>query len=161
MSSVWIRQIITAFWQGVFILKDEVKVECQSEWARGQSWNTVIVGSNHIRGMDVFPHFLSMLSCTWLVGFLFLRRRWNFACRLPTKGCNIRAKYFIALLDSLKQRLASKHGGNLSKIILFLQDNVGPQKAAIHTRNWQIFTLMFSNTRPTRLIWPLWTLHLS
>jgi hypothetical protein len=39
----------------------------------------------------------------------------------------IPAKHYIALLDKLKQRLVSK----LSKGILFLQDNAGPDKADI------------------------------
>jgi hypothetical protein len=45
----------------------------------------------------------------------------------------------------------------LSKAIMFLQDNVAPQKVAITHQNLQILTLKFRNTRPTHLIWPLRT----
>jgi hypothetical protein len=59
------------------------------------------------------------------------------------KGATITAKYYIALLDKLKQQLVSKCRGKLLKGILFLQDNAAPHKAAITHRNWQIFTLKF------------------
>jgi hypothetical protein len=56
------------------------------------------------------------------------------------RGATITVKYYVGLLDEMKQQLVSKHRGKLSKGILFLQDNAAPHKAAIHTRNWQIFT---------------------
>ena len=37
------------------------------------------------------------------------------------------AKYYIALFDIFKQQLVSKHGGKLSKEILFLQENSASQ----------------------------------
>jgi hypothetical protein len=40
------------------------------------------------------------------------------------------AKYYVELLNKLKQQLVSKRGGKLSGGILFLQDNSGPHKAA-------------------------------
>jgi histone-lysine N-methyltransferase SETMAR len=55
----------------------------------------------------------------------------NFACRLPGKSVTITAKYFIALLDKLKQQLVSKRRGKLSKGILFLPDNAALHKATI------------------------------
>jgi hypothetical protein len=45
------------------------------------------------------------------VGVCLLGQKWNFACKLPGRGCN--------------------HHGKLSKGILFLQDNAAPHKAAI------------------------------
>jgi hypothetical protein len=50
--------------------------------------------------------------CTCLLG-----QRWNFACRLPGKGCN--------------HQLISKRWGKLLKGILFLQDNSAPHTMAI------------------------------
>jgi hypothetical protein len=47
------------------------------------------------------------------------------------KFATITTKYYVALLDKLKQQLVSKHQGNLSKGILFLQDNAAPHKVAI------------------------------
>jgi hypothetical protein len=47
------------------------------------------------------------------------------------KGATIMTKYYVALLDKLKQQLVSKRRGKLSKGILFLQDNAAPNKAAI------------------------------
>jgi histone-lysine N-methyltransferase SETMAR len=47
------------------------------------------------------------------------------------KGATITAKYYIALLDSLKQQSISKHRDKLSKGILFLQNNPAPHKVAI------------------------------
>lgn len=55
----------------------------------------------------------------------------NVACRLPGKGVTNIAKYYVALLDKLKQELASKHWGKLSKVILFLRDYAVPHKVAI------------------------------
>jgi hypothetical protein len=50
------------------------------------------------------------------------------------------AKYYIELLTKLKQQLACKHGGRLSKGILFLQYNSAPHKAAItHKRKLSYF----------------------
>jgi histone-lysine N-methyltransferase SETMAR len=46
------------------------------------------------------------------------------------KSATITAKYYVALLDKLKQQLVSKHRGKLLKRILFLQDNAAPHKAA-------------------------------
>jgi hypothetical protein len=43
----------------------------------------------------------------------------------------IMANYYTALLVKLKQPLASKCQGKISKGILFLQDNAAPHKAAI------------------------------
>jgi hypothetical protein len=37
------------------------------------------------------------------VGVCFLGQRWNFAYRLPGEGCNHEAKYYVALVDKLKQ----------------------------------------------------------
>jgi hypothetical protein len=52
------------------------------------------------------------------------------------KGATIMAKsYYIALLDKLKQQLASKRRGTLSKGILFLPDNVALHKVAITHQN--------------------------
>jgi hypothetical protein len=42
------------------------------------------------------------------------------------KGSIIMAKYYVALLNKLKQQLVLKCQGKLSKGILFLQDNVAP-----------------------------------
>jgi hypothetical protein len=47
------------------------------------------------------------------------------------KSATIMAKYYVALLEKLKQQLVSKHQGKLSKGILFLQDNSAPHKVAI------------------------------
>jgi hypothetical protein len=47
------------------------------------------------------------------------------------KGAAIMAKYYVALLDKLKQQLVSKRRGKLSKGILFLHDNAAPHKEAI------------------------------
>jgi histone-lysine N-methyltransferase SETMAR len=47
------------------------------------------------------------------------------------KGATIRAKYCVAHLDSLKQQLVTKRRDNLSKGILFLQDNASPHKEAL------------------------------
>jgi hypothetical protein len=41
------------------------------------------------------------------------------------------AKYYVALLDKLKQLLVSKYRGKLLKGLLFLQDNTAPHKVAI------------------------------
>jgi hypothetical protein len=45
------------------------------------------------------------------------------------KGATITAKYYVALLDKLKQQLDSKRRGKLSKGILFLQDNAAHKVA--------------------------------
>jgi hypothetical protein len=50
-------------------------------------------------------------------------------------GATILAKYYIALLDKLKQQLVSKHRGKLSKGILFLQDNAVLTRQPLCTRN--------------------------
>jgi histone-lysine N-methyltransferase SETMAR len=42
-----------------------------------------------------------------------------------------RAKYYVALLDKLKEQLVSKHRDKLSKGISFLQDSAAPHKLAI------------------------------
>jgi hypothetical protein len=42
-----------------------------------------------------------------------LGQRWNFACRLPGKGATITGRYYVALLDKLKQQLVIKRRGNL------------------------------------------------
>jgi histone-lysine N-methyltransferase SETMAR len=47
------------------------------------------------------------------------------------KDATITAKYYVALLDKLKQQLVFKRRGELSKGILFLQQNAAPHKAAI------------------------------
>jgi histone-lysine N-methyltransferase SETMAR len=47
------------------------------------------------------------------------------------KGAAIMAKYYVALLDKLKQQVVSKRRGKLSKGILILQDKAAPHKAAI------------------------------
>jgi hypothetical protein len=47
------------------------------------------------------------------------------------KGAPTTAKYYVALLDEMKQHLISKHRSNFSKRILFLQDNAAPHNAAI------------------------------
>jgi hypothetical protein len=47
------------------------------------------------------------------------------------KGATITAKYYVALLDMLKQQLVSKRRGKLSKGILFLQEKASSHKAAI------------------------------
>jgi hypothetical protein len=49
-------------------------------------------------------------------------------------GATITAKYYVALLDKLKQQLVSKRRGKLSKGILFLQDNAAPHKAITHQK---------------------------
>jgi hypothetical protein len=45
--------------------------------------------------------------------------------------CNHHAKYYVAVLDKLKQQVVSRLWGKLSKWILFLQGNVAPHKAVI------------------------------
>jgi hypothetical protein len=47
------------------------------------------------------------------------------------EGATIMAKYYIVVLDKLKQQLVSKLRGKLSKAILFLQDNAGPHMVTI------------------------------
>jgi hypothetical protein len=47
------------------------------------------------------------------------------------RGATIMAKYYIALLDKMKQQLVSKHRGKLSKGILLHQDIAAPYKTAI------------------------------
>jgi hypothetical protein len=47
------------------------------------------------------------------------------------RGATIMAKYYVALLDEMKQQLVSKHQGKLLKEILLLQDNAASHKAAI------------------------------
>jgi hypothetical protein len=49
----------------------------------------------------------------------------------PEKGATITAKYYVAFLDNLKQQLVAERRGQLSKGILFLQDNGAPHKEAI------------------------------
>jgi hypothetical protein len=46
-------------------------------------------------------------------------------------GVTITAKYYIALLDKLKQQLVSKHRDKPSELLLFLQDPAGLHKAVI------------------------------
>jgi hypothetical protein len=58
-------------------------------------------------------------------------------------SANITAKYYVALLDKLKQQLVSKRRGKLPKGILSLQDNAALHKVPLGTRNWQIFTSKF------------------
>jgi hypothetical protein len=41
-------------------------------------------------------------------GICLLGQRWNLVGRLPEKGATITAKYYVALLDKLKQQLVSK-----------------------------------------------------
>jgi hypothetical protein len=36
-------------------------------------------------------------------GVCLLEQRWNFACRLPGKGYNHQAEYYVELLDKLKR----------------------------------------------------------
>jgi histone-lysine N-methyltransferase SETMAR len=66
-----------------------------------------------------------------VVGVCHLGQRWNFFVDYLGKGAAITAKYYVTLLDKLKQQLVSKRRGKLSKGILFLQDNAAPHKAAI------------------------------
>jgi hypothetical protein len=46
------------------------------------------------------------------------------------KGTTIITKYYVALLDKLKQHLIYKRRGKLSKALLFLLENAAPYKAA-------------------------------
>jgi hypothetical protein len=75
------------------------------------------------------------------------------------KDATITAKYYVALLNKLKQQLVSKCLGKLSKGILFLQDNAAPHKAAITRTHQKLEDLHFEvlKHRPTRLILPLRT----
>jgi hypothetical protein len=41
-------------------------------------------------------------------GDCLLGQRLNFACRLPAKVCNHHAKYYVAVLDKLKQQVVSR-----------------------------------------------------
>jgi hypothetical protein len=64
------------------------------------------------------------------VGISLLRQRWNFACRIPGKGCSHTTKYYVALLYRPKQNLISKRLGKLTKGISFPQDHADSHKAA-------------------------------
>jgi histone-lysine N-methyltransferase SETMAR len=44
------------------------------------------------------------------------------------RGATITTKYYVALLNKMKQQLVSKRQGKFSKEILFLQDNAAPHK---------------------------------
>jgi hypothetical protein len=46
-------------------------------------------------------------------------------------GATITAKYYVPLLDKIKQRLAPKRQRKLCKGILLLRDNAVPHRAAI------------------------------
>jgi hypothetical protein len=61
----------------------------------------------------------------------FLGQRLNFAFRLPTMGATFTANHYVALLEKLKQQLASKHSDRLSIGILFIKGNAAPHKAVI------------------------------
>jgi histone-lysine N-methyltransferase SETMAR len=50
------------------------------------------------------------------------------------KGATIMAKYYVELLNKLKQQLVSKRRGKLLKGILFLQHNTAPHKAIMHKK---------------------------
>lgn len=47
------------------------------------------------------------------------------------QGAAIMAKYYVALLDKLKQQLVSKRRGKRSKLILLLHANAAPHEEAI------------------------------
>jgi hypothetical protein len=53
------------------------------------------------------------------------------------------AKYYVALLDKLKQQLVSKHQGKFLKDSCFFKTAPPLRKRPLCTRKWQIFTLKF------------------
>jgi hypothetical protein len=59
------------------------------------------------------------------------------------KGATITAKYYVALLNKLKEQLVSKHRGKFSEGICFFKTVLLLTRCPLHTRNWQIFTLKF------------------
>jgi histone-lysine N-methyltransferase SETMAR len=65
------------------------------------------------------------------VGICDLGQGWNFACRLPGKGCNHYGKVLHCTSRQTEAATVSKRRGKLSKGILFLQDNAAPHKVAI------------------------------
>jgi histone-lysine N-methyltransferase SETMAR len=58
----------------------------------------------------------------------------------------ITVKYYVALLDKLKQQLVSKRRGKLSKGILFLQDKAAPHKEAIMQKKLEDIHFEFIKT---------------
>jgi hypothetical protein len=64
-------------------------------------------------------------------GVCLLVQTCNLACSLSGEGCNHHGKVLVTIPDKLKQQLLSRRRGKLSIIILCLQDNSGPHKAAI------------------------------
>jgi hypothetical protein len=73
------------------------------------------------------------------------------------KGATIMVKYYVALLDKLKQPLVSKHQGKHPKLSCFFKTMLLLPRQPLHTINWQIFAMRFLNTGPTHMIWPLHT----
>jgi histone-lysine N-methyltransferase SETMAR len=65
------------------------------------------------------------------VSVCLLEQRWNFASKLPGKGCNHHGTVRRCTVDKQKQQLVTKRRTKLSKGISFLLDNVVPHKATI------------------------------
>jgi hypothetical protein len=68
------------------------------------------------------------------VGVCLLEQRWNFACRLPGKGCNHHGQVLWCTSRQTEAATVSKHRSKLFEGILFLQDNAVPHKVAITHR---------------------------
>jgi hypothetical protein len=86
--------------------------------------------------------------------FCLLGKRWYIGCRLYGKRYSHHGK---VLLCSSRQTetatgLQSLRRDKLPKEILFFKTMLLLTRSPLRTRNWQLFTSQFWNTRPTHLI---------
>jgi hypothetical protein len=95
--------------------------------------------------------FKTHTSSSYVLASVYLHKDGTLLVDYLVKGATIVTKYYVALLNKLKQQLVSKRG------ILCFQDSAPPHKAAITYQKLGDVHFEVLNTQPTHLILPLWT----
>lgn len=97
------------------------------ELSQNCGWYVWSKDQGHIQRMETpwFP--VSKVFLDTVLSFVLWDINWILLTDFLEYGATIMAKYYIALFDIFKQQLVSKHGGKLSKEILFLQENSASQ----------------------------------
>jgi hypothetical protein len=95
----------------------------------------------------VFPHIQRnsrhRSQQSKVLAFVFWEKRWYFAVDYLEKGETITAKYYIPLLNKVKQQMVTKRQGKLLKGILFLEENAALHEAVIKHQKLGDFILKF------------------
>jgi hypothetical protein len=130
------RRVPVGFFNHI-ITMDETWIHMYDSKTKEQSKEWTHSGSPHPK------KFKTQKSSSKVVVSVFWDKDGILPVDYQERGATITAKYYVALLDEMKQQLVSKRRGKLLKGILFLQDNAAPHKAPLPTRNWHNFTLKF------------------